>query len=37
MEITKPEVTDKYIRIPVVDRQSGDVIRTITISSKEGI
>lgn len=37
MEITKPEVTSKYIRIPVASPQKSDQIRTITISAKEGI
>jgi len=37
MEITKPEVTTHYIRIPVANRQSGDVVRTITLSAKQGI
>jgi len=32
-----PEVTDKYIRIPVAKKKKGDRIRTITISAKEGI
>ncbi len=32
-----PEVTDKYIRIPVARRKQGDRIRTITISSSKGI
>ena len=37
MKITKPETTDKTIRIPVARRQKNDKIRTITISSKRGI
>lgn len=32
-----PEETDKYIRIPVNDAEDDDTIRTITISSSEGI
>ena len=35
--ITKPEVTEKYIRIPVAARKPNDRIRTITISSSQGI
>jgi hypothetical protein len=35
--ITKPEVTEHYVRIPVSARQSGDRIRTITVSASQGI
>ena len=37
MFITKPEITPKYIRIPVRRRKPGDRIRTIIISSSKGI
>jgi len=37
MEITKPETSAKFIRIPVASPQKSDQIRTITISAKEGI
>ncbi len=36
-EVTKPEVTEDYIRIPVSEGHDEHKIRTINISSKEGI
>jgi len=36
-DITRPEVTANYVRIPVAPKQKGDVLRTITISAKDGI
>lgn len=36
-DITRPEVTTNYVRIPVAAKEKGDNIRTITISAKEGI
>jgi len=37
MKITKPEISNQYVRVPVAQKQSGDTIRTITISAKQGI
>jgi HK97 family phage prohead protease len=35
--VTKPEVTDEYVRIPVSEGHEGHKIRTITVSAGEGI